>query len=263
MNKMQILEKIKQNPKGAVFVAVLIILFLYNISSRDRAYDSHANKNAPYGSVTMNALDAYDSQAGTTEPTDEPPAIQSPANMALMVQMKAFFGFDPQKPTGVLYATTTMPSSLSYEVRKPADYASKIIFKNISPNKAVLGEAVGDMSIDVLQPMHETEKGGVFIGAYSKSDVKDFWSAVFYDKMKVGYTKKEEMHLDMMERHQWASIPYKGQVVAEIVPEGFVKLTYIDETGKVVKTVTTQKKAVAFRIAGGDVMMSADVEFYR
>ena len=71
------------------------------------------------------------------------------------------------------------------------------------------------------------------------------------------------MNLDMLERHQWSSIPYKGQVVAEIVPEGFIKLTYMDESGKVVRTVTTQKKAVAFRISGSDMLMNAEVEFYR
>ena len=258
MNGIQIVEKMRQNPKITALVAVIILLFLYNISSDARPV-SHDDKKAPYGNVTMNALEVSD-QSGTT---DDPPSIQSPAYMALMVQTKAFLGFDPQKPMGILYATASVPSGLEYNLRKPATYASKIIIKNISPSKAVLGEAVGYMGIDVLQPIHETEKGGIVLEAYSNSDVKDFWSAVFYDKLKVLYATKEEMNLDMMERHQWASIPYKGQVVAEIVPEGFIKLTYMDENGKIIKTVTTQKKAVAIRLAGGDFMMSADVEFYR
>ena len=70
MNGIQIVEKMRQNPKITALVAVIILLFLYNISSDARPV-SHDDKKAPYGNVTMNALEVSD-QSGTT---DDPPSI--------------------------------------------------------------------------------------------------------------------------------------------------------------------------------------------
>ena len=71
------------------------------------------------------------------------------------------------------------------------------------------------------------------------------------------------MTINMPERHQWKAIPYPGQIVAEITPEQFIKISYINADGKEEKTVTTTEKAVAFRVALSDTLMSSHVEFYR
>ena len=261
MDKEQLIEKVKKNPKRTAVIVILLLLLFYNSSSNDSREHSRRDEDSPYGNVTMSALEINDRQ--TNETDDEEPSIQAPAEKALLIQMKTFFGFDTQKPAGVRYATTILPEGIEYLVRKPATYASKIVVKNISPCEAIMGSAAGFMSVGVLQPMHASKRGDISLEAYSKAEGNDFWTMVFYDKLKVGYVDEEAMNLDMLERHQWSSIPYKGQVVAEIVPEGFIKLTYMDESGKVVRTVTTQKKAVAFRISGSDMLMNAEVEFYR
>ena len=46
MNGIQIVEKMRQNPKITALVAVIILLFLYNISSDARPV-SHDDKKAP------------------------------------------------------------------------------------------------------------------------------------------------------------------------------------------------------------------------
>ena len=71
------------------------------------------------------------------------------------------------------------------------------------------------------------------------------------------------MTINMPERHQWKALPYPGQIVAEITPEQFIKISYTDADGKELHSVTTKERAVAFRLSVSDTLMSSHVEFYR
>ena len=252
MNKEQMVNKMKQHPKRTALLSILLLLFLCNLLSDGGSKDYDNPKNAPYGTATMDALN----QERTDKPAE--PAIQSPVYMAVMSEINMFLG----KGDGQLFATVDMPQKLEISVCKPATYASKIVIKNISPNNASLGSANGHMDIEVLRPFGVDQKGDFHLGAGGGSNNGDFWNSIFYDNLTVEYAKKEQLELKMPERHQWKAISYPGQIVAEITPEQFIKISYVNADGKEEKTVTTQEKAVAFRVALSDTLMSSHVEFY-
>ena len=253
MDKEQMINKMKEHPKRTALLAIVLLLLLTNLLSDGNSKDYNTPKNAPYGTATMDAL--Y--QERTEKPAE--PAIQSPAYLAVMSEINMFLG----KGDGQLFATVDMPQKLEITVCKPATYASKIVIKNIYPNNASLGSANGHMGIEVLHPFDVDQAGNFHLGAGGGSNKGDFWNIIFYDKLTVSFAKNEQMELKMPERHQWAAIPYPGQIVAEITPEQFIKISYINADGKEEKTVTTKEKAVAFRLSLSDTVMSSHVEFYR
>lgn len=253
MDKEQMINKMKQYPKRTALLAILLLLLLCNLLSDGDSKDYDNDKDAPYGTATMAALQ----QEGTNNSSE--PAIESPIYMAVMSEINMFMG----KGDGKLFATVDMPQKLEIFVCKPATYASKIVLKNISPNDASLGTAEGYMNIEVLKPFGVEQRGSFHVAAGGGSNGADFLNRIFYDELNLKYAQNDQMNLKMPPRNQWAIIPYPGQVVAEITPEQFIKISYINADGKEEKTVTTQEKAVAFRVALSDLLMSAHVEFYR
>ena len=253
MDKEQMINNMKQHPKRTALLAFLLLLLLCNLLSDDNSNDYNNPKDIPYGMATMAALQ----QERTDNPTE--PAIESPLYMALMSEINIFMG----KGDGQLFAAVDMPQKLEIFVCKPATYASKVVIKNIFPNKASLGSANGDMDIEVLKPFGDKQNGKFRLSANGKSNDADFWHSIFYDELNIEYADKKQINLKMPERHQWAAIPYPGQIVAEITPEQFIKISYINADGKEETSVTTKEKAVAFRVALSDIFMSSHVEFYR
>lgn len=254
MEKEQIIEKMKQHPKRTALLAVLLVLLLHSLLSdggSSKNYDDP--KDAPYGRVTMDAL--YQERADNSAE----PAIDSPIHMAIMSEINMFLG----KGNGQLFATIDMPEKLEVFVCKPATYASKVVIKNITPQQASLGSANGYMEIYVLKPFGVDQKGGLHLDAGGVSNNKDFWNIIFYDKLDVKYAKEKQMEIKMPERHNWTASTYPGQLVAEITPDQFVKISYLDADGKEVQSVTTKEKAAAFRLSASDTLMSSHIEFYR
>ena len=253
MDKEQMINKMKQHPKRTTLLAIILLLLLCHLLSDGGADDYDNPQKAPYGTATMDAV-----QHERIDNLPQP-AIESPVYMVLMSEINLFLG----KGDGQLFATVDMPQKLEIFVCKPATYASKVVIKNIFPNKASLGSANGDMGIEVLRPFDDIQNGIFRLSANGKSNDADFWHSIFYDELNIEYADKKQINLKMPERHQWAAIPYPGQIVAEITPEQFIKITYINDDGKEETSVTTKEKAVAFRVALSDIFMSSHVEFYR
>ena len=254
MEKEKIIEKMKQHPKRTALLAVLLVLLLNSLLSDGGSSKDYDNpKDAPYGSVTVEAL----RQARTDESAD--PAIESPIYMAVMSEINMFLG----KGDGRLFATLDIPEKLDIFVCKPATYASKVVFKNISPSKVTLGNANGYMDIRVLRPFGVKDKGSFHLRAGGGSNNGDFWHSIFYDDLTVSYDNNTQMVIKMPERHKHSANTFPGQLVAEITPDQFIKITYIDADGKEVRSVTTKEKAVAFRLTASDTLMSSHIEFYR
>ena len=253
MDKEQMINKMKQHPKRTTLLAIILLLLLCHLLSDGGADDYDNPQKAPYGTATM---DAVQHERIDNLPR---PAIESPVYMVLMSEINLFLG----KGDGQLFATVDMPQKLEIFVCKPATYASKVVIKNIFPNKASLGSANGDMGIEVLKPFGDKQNGIFRLSANGKSNDADFWHSIFYDELNIEYADKKQINLKMPERHQWAAIPYPGQIIAEITPEQLIKITYLNADGKEETSVTTKEKAVAFRVALSDTCMSSHVEFYR
>ena len=254
MEKEQIIEKMKQHPKRTALIAVLLVLLLHSLLSDGGSSNNYDDpKDAPYGRVTWDALH----QERTGKPAE--PAIESPIYMAVMSEINMFLG----KGNGQLFATIDMPEKIEVFVCKPATYASKVVIKNITPQQTSLGSANGCMEIHVLKPFGVDQREGLELAIGGGSNNKDFWNIIFYDKLDVKYAKEKQMEIKMPERHTWKASTYPGQLVAEITPDQFVKISYLGADGKEVKSVTTKEKAVAFRLSASDIVMSSHIEFYR
>ncbi|WP_303839908.1 hypothetical protein [Selenomonas ruminantium] len=253
MDKEQMINNMKQHPKRTALLAIILLLLLCHLLSDGGADDYDNPQKAPYGTATMDAV-----QHERIDNLPQP-AIESPVYMVLMSEINLFLG----KGDGQLFATVDMPQKLEIFVCKPATYASKVVIKNIFPNKASLGSANGDMDIEVLKPFDDKQNGIFRLSANGKSNDADFWHSIFYDELNIEYADKKQINLKMPERHQWAAIPYPGQIIAEITPEQLIKITYLNADGKEETSVTTKEKAVAFRVALSDTCMSSHVEFYR
>lgn len=258
MDKEQIIMKMKENKGKTTFIVILLLLLLYSMTSDSSKSASADEKDMPYGYRTMNDLGS--------EPRvkEDNAAIKPPAYSALERKVKACIGFDMSNPSGKLYATADVKDKLELSIRKPATYASKVVIRNIRPNSAILGSAEGYIWIEVLRPFGEGRGDSFSVGASSTTNgTNDFWTTIFYDRLTAKYDGEKQLEIPMKERHQWASIPYDGQVIGEITSDSFIKISYVNADGKVEKNVTTKQKAIAFRVETGDGLMSGLVDFYR